>query len=83
MITKRLDLKLGSNKLSLSPTAKLLSVIGVREVARLYVSDDPKVEPTEVVVELQHTGADVPEGASYVGTAVLSAGELHAWRVEG
>lgn len=82
MITQRFDLEVGENKLSLPPNAIFLHFANVREVPRLWVSLEPEDKTNEVLVWVQHTGALVPDGGSYVGTAITTTGELHAWCVE-
>ncbi len=82
MTTRQIDLKPGENVLSLPATAQLLNVAGIREHVRLWVAVDFSVAPTEFKILVVHTGANVPSGASYVGTALLANGELHVWRIE-
>lgn len=81
MITERHDLEPGQNALVLPSALRFLHVQAIREVPRLWVAVDPSTEPTERLVYLQHTGGEVPEGATYLGTAITQNGEYHAWRV--
>lgn len=82
MITQRFDLEVGENKLSLPPNAIFLHFENVREVPRIWVALDIGAKTNEVVVWVQHNGALVPDGGTYVGTTVTTTGELHAWCLE-
>ena len=76
----RYDLTIGTNEIRVFP-GRVVHVASVREVARLWIVYAIGVPKEEWRVVLVGTGADVPDGGEYLGTAIDSGGELHAFRV--